>query len=91
MMYGRLKNGALFYAPKMLIIDEREKWFPTEEEYRAHDYKPIAFTDSPTVEDGYASICTWSEDNNGITQEWHIEEADPTPEEIVNILTGGAE
>ena len=88
MMYGRLKNGALFYAPKMLIIDDKEKWFPTDAEYREHGYKPLVFEIMPITDEEYEAVCSWSETDNDIVQAWSIEEAEPTEAEILNILTG---
>lgn len=90
MIHGRLKNnGAFDLAPKMLLIDGNEVWFPTHEQYVENGYLPVSLVDAPQTDYEHIAVCTWIEDGDKITQQWHIEEAEPTAEEVLDIMLGG--
>jgi hypothetical protein len=42
----------------------------------------------PEVDEDHYLSCSWSEINNELVQEWHINEAQPTVEDILNVLMG---
>lgn len=83
-MYGKInKNGTLTVAQKMLIIGGSEVWFPTDEQYREHGYLPVTLTNLPETEPGYVAVCEWEEIDGTIVQRWHVEEAEPTADELL--------
>ena len=92
MIYGRINsNGTIRVAPTMLIIDGKETWYPTEEQYREHGYLPVMLTNAPMTDNDHVAVCSWTETDGTIEQQWHVEEAEPTETEILSILLGGAE
>lgn len=92
-IYGNIKNGGYRLAPKMLIIDNKEVWYPSDEQYEEHGYKLTVLSDIPAAEQGYHAECQWQESENTITQNWVIvaDSDDSTAEEILSIILGGAE
>lgn len=93
MMYGKVKNGVLFTAQKMLIIEGNEVWFPTKEQYAEQGYKPVVIDSQPSAEAGYHAEIHWNETDDSIEGAWTIvqDSDEPTAEEVLNILTGETE
>lgn len=88
-MYGKLIDGALQLAPKKIKQGDSITYNPTGEMLIPLGYLPVRFTDAPETEPGYVAVCEWEEIDGTIVQQWRIEEAEPTTEEILNILLGG--
>lgn len=92
-MYGKLIDGNLRIAPKMLHIGSNNVWNPTEEQYNAAGYKPVAFTEMPEAPEGYYYESGWEEQETAIVQTWTLVELpdDIDDAEALQIILGGDE
>ena len=88
MRYGKLIDGAVEYAPNKIKDGDSITYNPTVETLTALGYMPVVVTDAPQTETGYQAVGEWVIEDGQIVLKWHIEEAEPTAEEIVEILTG---
>lgn len=86
--YGKLINGILQPAPKKIKTNEGIVYNPSYEMIQPLGYLPLHYTDAPEVDEDHYLSCSWSEINNELVQEWHINEAQPTIEDILNVLMG---
>ena len=91
MMYGKLIDGVMQFAPKTIKQGDSITYNPTGDMLIPLGYLPVRFTDAPETDEQHYAVCTWAEIDGEIVQQWRIEEAEPTTEEILNILLGGAE
>lgn len=91
-MYGKLINGNLRIAPKMLVIGDTHVWNATAEQYAAQGWLPVVYTEPPEAE-GYYAESGWAEEDGRIVQEWVLipipEDADIDDAEALNIILGG--
>lgn len=69
-MFGKLIDGAIVAAPEKLIIDSKQVWNASADEYFAQGWKPIIITDPPDPEKGFYFIPGWKETTKKITQTW---------------------
>ena len=67
-MYGKLKDGALVYAPKVINGTIN----PSEATLREAGYLPIISSDPPVVEEGHTLSCKWVEEDGCIQQKWSV-------------------
>lgn len=82
MLYGKIDSGYL------VTPTERCE---TAEEYIALGYKPVEYTPVPILGDGNYPVVGWEEQSVKIIQTWLQEQSDePTAEDALNILLGGA-
>lgn len=92
MKYGKLINNQLVLAPNPIIIADRQIGNPPGEVYISDGYKPVVYTDPPTVEPGYAAVPGWEENVLEIVQVWTVEQVPITEEDALvrysNELTG---
>lgn len=90
-MYGKLIDGNLRIAPKMLHIGSDNVWNPTAEKYAAAGYKPVEFTEMPEAPDGYSYESGWEEQETAIVQTWTLVELPPDipDDEAMAIILGG--
>lgn len=91
-MYGKLIDGNLRIAPKMLHIGSDNVWNPTGEQYVAAGYKPVEFTEMPEAPEGYTYESGWEEQETAIVQTWTPVELPPeemSAEEALEIILGG--
>ena len=79
MRYAKLIEGELILAPNKLVGETTTVYNPPPEMLMAEVYKPVRFTEPPTVEEGYIAVPGWQDEGFEIVQVWHIEEA---PDEI---------
>lgn len=87
MMYGKLENNNLIYAPNYFVIDGNKIINPNDEIYLEQGYLPIEYTQIPEAENGYYAIYRWVEDNNKITQKWNvIKDTRPLSESEINTM-----
>lgn len=78
MLYGKIVNNGIQYAPK--TIDGVD--FPSEEVYRANGYLPVFQTSVPT---GYYEYTpTWEVSDDGIRLVWYHGEEELDPPDIVD-------
>ena len=92
-MYGKLINGNLTIAPKMLTIGDNHVWNATAEQYAAQGWLPVVFTDAPEPPEGYTYESGWAEEDNQIVQTWTMVELpdDIDDAEALQIILGGDE
>lgn len=91
-MYGKLIDGVLHRAPKMLHIGSNNVWNPTAEQYDAAGYKPVEYTDAPEAPEGFYYESGWEEQETAIVQTWTMVELPPeemSAEEALEIILGG--
>lgn len=91
-MYGKLINGILYRAPKMLHIGSNNVWNPTVEQYAAAGYKPVTYTAQPEAPEGFYYESGWEEQGGAIVQTWTLAELPPeemSAEEALEIILGG--
>ena len=91
-MYGKLTDGRLITAPKMLHIGSDNVWNPTGEQYDAAGYKPVEYTDAPEAPEGFYYESGWEEQETAIVQTWTMVELPPeemSAEEALEIILGG--
>ena len=79
--FGKLENGALYYAPLPLVINGENIWTNVEKVYNEQGYYVIERTQAPTKE-GYYYTYYWEMGNNKIVQHWE-EHEEPKSEETV--------
>ena len=93
MAYGKLEEGSLTLAPKMLNIGGYHVYNPSGEQYEANGYKAVTFTEEPEAPQGYYYESGWEEEQDEIVQTWTLvkEPDDVEPEEALAILLGGEE
>ena len=86
--YLSIKNNVCRQAPKMLIIDGTEVWFPTDEQYRQHGYKRAVYTTPPEIGQGYHLECNWTIEGDTAVQQWEIvpDEDYTAPDELLTML-----
>lgn len=91
--YAKLEGEIMRRAPYMLFIDGLEVWYPTDEQYLEHGYKPVTFTDEPEAPEGYYYEPGWEEQTDAIVQTWTLKEQtdDVDEAEAWEIVFGGAE
>jgi len=91
MMYAKLENEKLTYAPKHLIINDQKVWNASESAYIAQGWFPVIRTEVPETEEGYYAESHYEQEGNQIVQKWEIKVAEPTAEELLGIITGESE
>lgn len=91
MSFAKLINNTISYAPNPIKIDGCWWSNPPAKILLAEGYKPVRFTEPPTVEPGYIAVPGWEETAEEIVQTWAVE---PEPDEVdgeraMEILFGG--
>lgn len=91
MIYGKLIDGAIVYAPrKLTTVDGCTVYNPPAELLIAQGYKPVICSSAPEVEEGFVAAEGWEETEEAIVQTWHAEpEGDIPDAEALEILMGG--
>lgn len=67
-MYGRLENGALILAPRIITAHGKVYYNPTEELYQEMGFLPIIQTPYPTDGNCYTEV--WQEQDGEIVRVW---------------------
>ena len=89
MKYGKLRNGALEYAPRKIVDGNTVTYNPTAEMVTAIGYLPVTQTEPPEVEEGYYAAYHWEEQNGEIVQIWEVIEnpaQEESPDELLAML-----
>lgn len=79
MIYAKLINNHLVYAPNPILHGGVRIGNPPAEILLAEGYKPVRFTEAPTPEPGYIAVPGWTETAEEIVQTWAVE---PEPDEV---------
>lgn len=74
-MYGKIINGNLKIAPKVIKQGDKQIINPSAENLAEAGYLPVEYTDPPKVAEGYVSVSAWEEQNGKIVQTWNVEKA----------------
>ena len=92
MIYAKLINNQLQFAPRKLPVGEFVVYNPTTEMLTEAGYKPVIYTDPPETEPGYLAVPGWEETEEAIVQTWTVELAPITEDKALvryaNELTG---
>ncbi len=92
MRFAKLINFRLVSAPNPVLVGENRIGNPLGEVYLAEGWKPVTFTDPPSVEAGYRPVESWTETDEAIVQGWTVEEVTELDgEEAMQMLFGGDE
>ena len=93
MRYAKLIDGQIQFATRKLTVGEYTVYNPTPEMLIAEGYKPVVYTEPPTVEPGFVAVPGWEERENEIVQIWTIEQdsGEIDDSEALNIILGGSE
>ena len=89
MIYAKLIEGELIFAPNPILVDDNYIGNPPGSVYEAEGYKPVQYTDPPETEPGYIAVPGWEETETEIVQSWEIVEEDISADEAMDILFGG--
>ena len=91
MNYAKLIDGKLVLAPNPILVGGNYIGNPPGSVYEDAGYKPVVYTDPPTVEEGYIAVPDWEEEGDEIVQTWSIEEEpdEVDDERAMEILFGG--
>ena len=90
MIYAKLIDGEIVFAPNPIVIADRQIGNPPDEVYRSEGYKPVTYTDPPKTEPGDIAVSGWEETTEAIVQTWSVEpEGDISDTEALEILLGG--
>ena len=92
-IYGKLINNILTFAPHRLIIDGCVVFNPTDAQYEAAGYSPVIYAPKPEARDGYYAESHWEEQGDSIVEVWKVvSSSEPTEDEALtrysNELTG---
>ena len=93
MIYGKLTDNELQFAPNKLNGDGVVVYNPPSEMYAAQGWKPVVFTEPPEAPSGYYYESSWEEQDDAIVQTWTLVELpdDIDDAEAFDIIFGGAE
>lgn len=93
MIYAKLIEGELVFAPNPIKVGEAYIGNPLGSVYEAEGYKPVSFINQPEPLGTGWWIETWTEAENMIVQGWTWHEAtdedEISSEEALQILLGG--
>ena len=79
-MLAKLIDGAIFYAPKKIVVDGKTIFNPGEELLKEQGYKDVETTEAPTVStQTQQAVPTWQEQEDKIVQTWELKPAQPDP------------
>lgn len=73
MAYGKLVNGQLIEAPKVLNKNGKQYINPPEELYLEYGYFPMEYTEIPLLINGYHLVQSWIFMSNRLVQKWNYE------------------
>lgn len=78
-MYGKLIEGALYFAQNFITINGNHVWNADADAMLSQGWKPVIFTEQPETEVGYYFESGWKETTKKITQTWTKKEL---PDEV---------
>ena len=90
MIYAKLTEGVIHFAPREIEIGGEIIKFPTDEQLKSAGYLPVEFTSSPIAPESYEYMEGWEETGEAIVQTWTLVELpdELDDSELVNILLG---
>ena len=74
-MFAKLINNELKLAPHFVEIEGKVILNPQENDYRLLGYKPVVYSDSPSVLSNQTLVETYSEDNEKIYVNYQVQSA----------------
>lgn len=94
MRYCKLINGRLVYAPKKIVDGDTVTYNPPAEMLEELGWKPLVVEPMPEPREGYHWEPVYTEEEDDIRQSWiEVEDPpyEPTADELLDIILGGAE
>jgi len=91
MKYAKLIDGVIQFAPRKIKHDNSTTYNPPVEMLIERGYKPLIETEPPVAPEGYHYELSYLDEGEQIVYVWTLAEDEPTPDEILNILTGDME
>lgn len=77
---AKLIDGAIFHAPRKIIIDGKTIFNPEDTVLREQGYKDVETTEAPAVSaQTQQAVPSWTEQENKIVQTWELKPAQPDP------------
>ena len=90
MIYAKLIEGVLRYAPRRIVRGDFLIYNPPLVILEQEGYKPVIHTEPPAVEENRVAVFGWAETEAAIIQTWTVEpEGDIPDEDVLEILLGG--
>lgn len=74
MMYGKLIEGEVEFAPNPLKIQDRHVFTSNPEIFEQQGYLPVDFTPAPEVPEGYQLSFKWVLSGKRIVKIWEIKQ-----------------
>lgn len=79
-MLAKLIDGAIFYAPRKMVIGGKTIFNPPKDVLKEQGYKDVETTSAPEVHaQTQQAVPTWQEQENKIVQSWELKPAQPDP------------
>ncbi len=91
MRYAKLINNYPSYAPRKMRVGDTVVYNPLPEQLLADGYMPVVETEPPEVDEQHYAEPHWTEQNGEIVQTWTVEVAEPSADELLDIILGGAD
>lgn len=77
---AKLIDGAIFYAPKKIVVDGKTIFNPADSLLREQGYKDVETSEAPTVStQTQQAVSSWQEQEDKIVQLWELKPAQPDP------------
>ena len=77
---AKLIDGAIFYAPKKIVVGGKTIFNPDDSLLREQGYKDVETTEAPTVPTQTQQVVSsWQEQEDKIVQTWKLKPAQPDP------------
>ena len=90
-MYAKLIDGVIHFAPKKIKHGDSITYNPPAEMLLERGYKLIQESEPPQAPEGYYYALSYEDEGEYISMVWTLMEEEPSPEEILSILTGESE
>lgn len=92
MSYAKLMDNVLVFAPRRLSDGETVVYNPPADILTARGWKPVVYTEAPTLEAGFAAVFSWTETEEAVVQTWtSVPEGDIPDAEALDIILGGGQ
>ena len=91
MKYAKLIDGVIEFAPRKIKHGDSITYNPPVEMLIERGYKPLIETPCPEAPSGYHYELSYLDEGEQIVYVWTLAEDEPTPDEILDILTGDME
>lgn len=70
---AKLIDAQIQFAPRSVVVGDRQIGNPPPELLEELGYKPVQYTDPPEAEPGFIAVPGWEETDEAIVQTWTVE------------------